>query len=120
VNVYLASSCAATGKPNMKAGSGTYWGPNSPRNKCSSVPGAQTSGRAALFAVTLALMSAPLDRTLVIYTTSQFVIRTFCYWVGRNYTEGWPCKNADIIRVTAELIRSRHAGVVFRYTESPS
>ncbi|KAJ7167374.1 hypothetical protein C8R43DRAFT_1161026, partial [Mycena crocata] len=119
-HVYTASSCVAAEKPNVKAGCGVYWGPNSRWNKGSSVPGRQTDGRAALFAVTLALLSAQEDRTLVIYCTSQFVIRTFCYWVGSNYTQGWPCKNADIIRVTAELIRRRSASVIFRYVDSAS
>ncbi|KAJ6630569.1 ribonuclease H-like domain-containing protein, partial [Mycena sp. CBHHK59/15] len=118
VHVYVASSCVAAGKPNVRAGSGVYWGPNSSLNRCSSVPAKQTDGRAALFAVTLALLVAPKDRTLIIYSSSQFVIRTFCYWTGTNYTEGWPCKNADIIKATAELIRDRPAGVIFRYVAS--
>ncbi|KAK7042220.1 ribonuclease H1 [Favolaschia claudopus] len=115
-HVYIASSCVCAGKPNVKAGSGVYWGPNNPRNTMSSVPGKQSDARAALFAVTLALLSAAPDQTLVIYTPSLFVIRTFCYWTGTNYTEGWPCENADIIKVTAELLRSRSAGVIFRAT----
>ncbi|KAJ7436896.1 hypothetical protein B0H11DRAFT_1754228, partial [Mycena galericulata] len=119
LHVYVASSCVAAGKPNVRAGSGVFWGPNSRWNKCASIPGKQSDGRAALFAVTLAVLSAPVDRTLVIYSSSQFVIRTFCYWTGTNYTEGWPCKNADIVKVTAELLRKRPAGVIFRYVDSP-
>ncbi|KAJ7876023.1 hypothetical protein B0H13DRAFT_1579530, partial [Mycena leptocephala] len=115
LHVYVASSCVSSGKPNVKAGSGAYWGPNSKWNKSSSVPGGQTDARAALFAITLALLSAPSDRTLVIYSSSQFAIRSFCYSVGTNYTQGWPCKNADIIKTTAELMRNRPAGVIFRY-----
>ncbi|KAJ7770190.1 hypothetical protein DFH07DRAFT_735521 [Mycena maculata] len=120
LHVYVASSCVTAGKPNIRAGSGVYWGPNSRWNKSSSVLGKQSDGRAGLFAVTLALLSAPMDRTLVIFSSSQFVIRTFCYWAGSNYTEGWPCKNADIIKVTAELMRKRPAGVIFRYSPSPA
>ncbi|KAJ7168126.1 hypothetical protein C8R43DRAFT_876833, partial [Mycena crocata] len=118
LHVYVASSCVSAGKPNARAGSGVYRGPNSRWNRGSSVPGRQTDGRAALFAVMLAVETAPEDRTLVIYCTSQFVIRTFCYWVGSNYTQGWPCENADIIKRTAELIRKRPAGVIFRYADS--
>ncbi|KAJ7452725.1 hypothetical protein B0H11DRAFT_1741637, partial [Mycena galericulata] len=118
LHVYVASSCVAAGKANVRAGSGVFWGPNSRWNKCASIPGRQSDGRAALFAVTLAVLSAPVDRTLVIYSSSQFVIRTFCYWTGTNYTEGWPCKNADIVKVTAELLRNRPAGVIFRYVGS--
>ncbi|KAF7359946.1 Ribonuclease H1 [Mycena venus] len=119
IYVYAASSCVAEGKPNVRAGSGVYWGPNNRSNRWSSVPGKQTDGRAALFAVTLAVLAAPRDRSLILYTSSKFVIRTFCYWTGKNYTEGWPCQNADIIKVTAELIRERSAGVEFRYAASP-
>ncbi|KAJ7647986.1 hypothetical protein FB45DRAFT_733256, partial [Roridomyces roridus] len=106
--------CQCTGKVNARAGCGIYWGPNHRNNKGSSTPGGQTEARAALYAVTLALLMAPEDRTLVIYTPSLAVIRTFCYWTGSYYTEGWPCKNADIIKATAELIRNRSAGVIFR------
>ncbi|KAJ7034594.1 hypothetical protein C8F04DRAFT_886479, partial [Mycena alexandri] len=115
LQVYVASSCVAAGKPNVKAGCGVYWGPNSGSNNSTSCPGRQTDTRAALFAVTLALLSAPSDRTLVIYSSSQLVIRTFCYWAGSNYTQGWPCQDADIIKSTAEIMRNRPAGVVFRY-----
>ncbi|KAJ6617406.1 hypothetical protein B0H10DRAFT_1797504, partial [Mycena sp. CBHHK59/15] len=115
LTAYIASSCVSAGKPNARAGCGVYWGPESRWNRATLVPGVQTDARAALFAVTEALQSAPEDRTLTIYSTSQFVIRSFAYWVGPYYTQGWPCKNADLVKVTAELIRGRSAAVEFRY-----
>ncbi|KAJ7055697.1 hypothetical protein C8F01DRAFT_967744, partial [Mycena amicta] len=102
--LYTASACVGTGD-QAKAACSVYGGPS--RHKTSAVPGKQTSTRAALFAIALALENCPGDRPLVVYTSSEFAIRTFAYWVGPNYTQGWPCKNADIIRATAELIRNR-------------
>ncbi|KAJ7106408.1 hypothetical protein C8R43DRAFT_823344, partial [Mycena crocata] len=115
ITLYLASSYAPKATPRPRAAAAVYGGENSRMNRSASVPGAQTDARAALFAVTLAVLAAPKDRTLRISTASQYVVRSFCYWAGTNATRGWPCKNADIIRVTAELLRARPAGVTFYY-----
>ncbi|KAJ7925163.1 hypothetical protein B0H13DRAFT_1600624, partial [Mycena leptocephala] len=103
-SVYLASSYNPKHK---QAASAIYWGENSRMNKSSLVPGSQSDARAALYAVTLAILTAPQDRALSITTVSENAIRAFCYWAGANATRGWPGQNSDILRVTAELLRAR-------------
>ncbi|KAJ7082193.1 hypothetical protein B0H15DRAFT_737197, partial [Mycena belliarum] len=113
--IYVASSCKKGGSDDARAGCGIYWGDKSKRNVGASVPGAQSDARAALYAVVLALLNAPESRTLVITSGSQYAIRSFCYWAAGNATRGWPCTNADIIRVGSECLRARPAGVTFNW-----
>ncbi|KAJ7187851.1 hypothetical protein C8R46DRAFT_844280, partial [Mycena filopes] len=101
------------GKPDARGGCGVYWGENSAGNASSAVPGEQTDARAALYAVILAITRAPRERTLTIYSGSQYAIRSFCYLAAGNATRGWPCKHADLIRAGAELLRARPAVVIF-------
>ncbi|KAJ7056044.1 hypothetical protein C8F01DRAFT_993555, partial [Mycena amicta] len=114
LHIYAASTCVGKGD-RAKAACSIYGGPGT--GDTSAVPGKQTSTRAALFAITLAIDKSPSNRPLVLYTSSEFAIRTFAYWVGPNYTQGWPCKSADLIRTTAELIRNRAARVEFRFVD---
>ncbi|KAJ7856100.1 hypothetical protein B0H14DRAFT_2352911, partial [Mycena olivaceomarginata] len=113
ISVYLATSCVRGGKPSARAGCGLFWGEKSAGNVAGAIPGVQSDARASLYAVTLAIISAPKQRTLTVYTVSQYAIRSFCYWAGGNATRGWPCKHADIIRVGAEYLRARSAVVSF-------
>ncbi|KAJ7147961.1 hypothetical protein C8R46DRAFT_837803, partial [Mycena filopes] len=101
------------GRPDARAGGAVYWGEGSDGNIALAVPGLQSEGRAVLYAMVSAIIAAPSQRTLTIYTTSQYAIRSFCYWAGGNATRGWPCKNADIIRSGAEWLRARAAAVTF-------
>ncbi|KAJ7710537.1 hypothetical protein B0H17DRAFT_914638, partial [Mycena rosella] len=117
LSVYTASSCAKAGRADAKAGCGVYWGESNHRNKGAPVPGGQSDARAALYAITLAILTAPTYRTLTVYSPSQYAIRSFCYWVGENATRGWPCKHADIIRVGAEYLRARRAAVSFCWVD---
>lgn len=98
VVVYTDGSCHNNGSSFAKAGAGVWWGENSPRNRAERVPGAQTNTRGELLAVLLAIQDADPRRKLVIYSDSEGVIRTYCYWVENFADQGWRCANADLIR----------------------
>ncbi|KAJ7742341.1 hypothetical protein DFH07DRAFT_722120, partial [Mycena maculata] len=70
------------------------WGGNSPRNTAYILEGAQAEATASLFAVLVAVIDSRQDRTLIIYASSQYPIRSFCYWARDNTTLGWPCTHA--------------------------
>ncbi|KAF7337608.1 RNA-directed DNA polymerase from mobile element jockey [Mycena sanguinolenta] len=56
-----------------------------------------------------ATILAPRDSSLTIYTSSQYAIRTYCYWAGEYAMAGWPCVHADVLQVAANVIRARTA-----------
>ncbi|KAJ7141911.1 hypothetical protein C8R43DRAFT_825537, partial [Mycena crocata] len=87
----------------------------SPNNIGSAVPGAQSDARAALYAIALAIITAPKYKTLIINSGSQHAVRSYCYWASGNATRGWGCKDADIIRAGAEHLRARSGAVTFRW-----
>ncbi|KAJ7666023.1 hypothetical protein DFH06DRAFT_984771 [Mycena polygramma] len=111
VSVYCASSASSkTGHTSFAL----YWGNNSPRNCAYRLEGKQSDARAALFAVLRAVMDSKGHRTLVIFTSSQFAIRSFCYWAGTNANLGWSCSHSDVLKCTTDRIRERDAPVEFR------
>ncbi|KAJ6587452.1 hypothetical protein DFH09DRAFT_853106, partial [Mycena vulgaris] len=73
-----------------------------------------TDARASLFAVLKAVIEAPRAQSLIIFTSSQYAIRFFCYWAGENSTLGWPCSHGDVLQIVAEQIRERTAPLEFR------
>ncbi|KAJ6618134.1 hypothetical protein B0H10DRAFT_1649113, partial [Mycena sp. CBHHK59/15] len=75
IKVTVHGSCRNGGKISAAAGAASYWGPNACLNSSGRVRGAQTSPRAELLSVILALKSAPLYKSLEISTRSEYVIR---------------------------------------------
>ncbi|KAJ7680743.1 hypothetical protein DFH06DRAFT_972944, partial [Mycena polygramma] len=111
ISVYCASSASSkTGHTSFAL----YWGQDSPRNCAYRLEGKQSDARASLFAVLKAVMESKGHRTLVIFTSSQFAIRSFCYWAGTNANLGWSCAHSDVLKCATDMIREREAPVEFR------
>lgn len=117
LSVYVSSSCSNAAQGDPIATFGVSWGRNNARNAGFHVDGAQTNTRAALTAILHVVRSADSTRPLCIYTTSKFVIRSFCYWAGDNHEKGWACAHGDVIKEAAELMFCRPAPVEFRFVE---
>ncbi|KAJ7197059.1 hypothetical protein C8J57DRAFT_1106099 [Mycena rebaudengoi] len=115
ISVYLASSSRVKGPSAARAAFALYWGRNNRRNSAFRFEGVQVEARASLFAVMAAVDEAPRDQSLIIYTPSQYAIRSFCYWAGDNETLGWPCAHADILQAIVSKISLRSAPLEFRW-----
>jgi ribonuclease HI len=118
ISVHIATS--AKGKGVADAAFALYWGANSKRNLARRFDGPQTQARASLFAVLKAVLDSPPDKALAIFTSSEYVIRSFCYWAGDNAIRGWVCTHADVLKETAALIFKRVAPIEFRCVPSAS
>ncbi|KAJ6490147.1 hypothetical protein DFH09DRAFT_374917 [Mycena vulgaris] len=81
--VYVAASGKDSGKQYDKAGFGVYWGVANARN-ASYRMGEGSESRADLMAILYAILAVPEDRSSVIYSSSQYVIRSYCYWEGSS------------------------------------
>ncbi|KAJ7206243.1 hypothetical protein GGX14DRAFT_306566, partial [Mycena pura] len=110
LSVYLGSSSTKS-----NAAFALYWGPGNKWNRGRKFDGSQTEARSVLFAVLDAVLRCASDRTLIIHTSSEYAIRSFCYWAGDNATRGWCCLHADILRETAARIYRRRAPMEFRW-----
>ncbi|KAJ6583250.1 hypothetical protein B0H10DRAFT_1765527, partial [Mycena sp. CBHHK59/15] len=67
-------------------------------NKSARVYGNQTSPRAELLAVILALQSAPTFKSIIIATRSEYAIRSATYYAAKNEACGWRCPNGDLLK----------------------
>lgn len=114
ISVFIASSAEGKGSSTGCAAFSLYWGASSSRNMGYRFEGSQTSSRAALFAVLMAVTESATYRSLTIYTTSEYVIRSFCYWAGDNATRGWSCTHADVLKEATARISQRAAPIEFR------
>ncbi|KAJ7115084.1 hypothetical protein C8R43DRAFT_826515, partial [Mycena crocata] len=114
VSVYIGSSTSRKGTASSAAFS-LFWGVNSSRNSVSTFVGTQTEARCSLLAVLRAVIDSPKDNTLIIFTSSQYAIRSFCYWATDNATMGWPCAHADVLMEATTRIQCRPAPVEFRW-----
>ncbi|KAJ7613346.1 hypothetical protein DFH06DRAFT_911034, partial [Mycena polygramma] len=112
ITVWLGS-CA---KPKTGAAFSLFWGEGCRWNKALKFEGPQTEARSALFAVLQAVTESARDRSLIISTSSEYAIRSICYWAGTNAASGWPCAHSDVLKETAARIKSRWAPVEFRWT----
>lgn len=109
VAVYIAVSQAGD-----ISGMGLYWGEG-----CHvSFRMRATVNGAALAAVAAVLLRSKPHRPLILYTSSEYAIRTYCFWAGKHALQGWPCEHADILKVATALLRNRAAGTVFRVPDS--
>ncbi|KAJ7159832.1 ribonuclease H-like domain-containing protein, partial [Mycena crocata] len=114
VTVYTDGSCFNNGRVNARAGAGIFWGENSPKNQALRVPGPdQSNNRGEVYAVLKAVLQADPERTLNVYTDSEYVIRHVCYWAGSNADLGWTCANGDMLRDLVMLLAARHAPTRF-------
>ncbi|KAJ6630225.1 hypothetical protein B0H10DRAFT_1768087, partial [Mycena sp. CBHHK59/15] len=92
-----------------------YWGEGCCSNSAYTFEDKQTEARGSLAAILKAVMEAPHARTLIIYTSSQYAICPFCYWVGTNSTLGWPCTHSDVLSLATDWIQRHSAPVEFRW-----
>ncbi|KAF8200025.1 hypothetical protein K438DRAFT_676580 [Mycena galopus ATCC 62051] len=106
--VYIGSSTK-----NRASAFAVWRGPESKANKAYMVDGVSTDGLAGILAVLCAVQDCSRDKSLVIYTTSQYIIRSFCYWAGKNETMGWTCANGDTLSDAVALIAHRLAPLDF-------
>ncbi|KAJ7031289.1 hypothetical protein C8F04DRAFT_898122, partial [Mycena alexandri] len=114
VSVYIASTSRGQGS-NCVAVFALYWGPNNGRNVVCKAEGNASDSRATLFGILMALMRSTDDKTLTIFSSSQYAIRSFCYWAADNANRGWSCNHSDVLQATVQRIAHRAAPVVFRY-----
>ena len=115
LEVYTDGSCHGNGTPNARAGSGVFWGHDSPKNQAVRVPGKQTNNRSEIFAILTALLAvrAQGDPALKICTDSVYAIKSLVDWAPTSAEKAWKIENGDIIRDTIMLIKLRHGPVTF-------
>ncbi|KAJ6481962.1 hypothetical protein C8R45DRAFT_1151220 [Mycena sanguinolenta] len=114
----LLATYIATSSRQKRAAFAVWRGVGAKANKAFLVHGEASDGMAAILAVLCAVCECPTGRSLVIYTSSQYVIRSFCYWAGENETRGWSCANGDALRDTVEWIAHRRVLIEFRWVKS--
>ncbi|KAJ7150824.1 hypothetical protein C8R43DRAFT_866952, partial [Mycena crocata] len=112
VSAYIGCSSNSKGGTARCAFS-LYWGNNSRKNSAYSFEGKQSEARGSLFAILQAVINSPQSQTLIIYTSSQYAIRSLCYWAADNEMMGWPCAHGDVLDCTVNRIRARTAPVEF-------
>ncbi|KAJ7328041.1 hypothetical protein DFH08DRAFT_709880, partial [Mycena albidolilacea] len=115
IKVVVHGTCLNAGKITAAAAAAAYWGPDARLNTSARLTGQQTSPRAELLAVILALQKAPTFKSLEIYTRSQYAIRSAVYYAANNDACGWRNTNGDLSKVIISLIKGRTAPVHFRH-----
>ncbi|KAK7017640.1 hypothetical protein R3P38DRAFT_3559743 [Favolaschia claudopus] len=119
VAIYIGAS-AAKGRAAFAVwrGVGSKW------NCAYMVEGNCTEAKASILAMLCAAREHPPNKSFVVYTSSQYLIRSLCYWAGNNEAEGWCCANGDVLRDTVAWIARRTAPIDFRWvaasTNNPS
>ncbi|KAJ3846250.1 hypothetical protein EV368DRAFT_53056, partial [Lentinula lateritia] len=108
---YLAASCSCCRNGAMQAALSSYWGVNDIHNACYHISATPkpTANRAILCATILALQAAAQrpEKHLLLYTSSEYLIRSFCFWAADNAEHAWDCAHSDVIKVAVSLLRSR-------------
>ncbi|KAJ7024679.1 hypothetical protein C8F04DRAFT_968656, partial [Mycena alexandri] len=115
VKVTIHGVCINAGKNSASAAAATYWGPEARLNSGRRVHGSQTSARAELLAVILALEKCPAFKSMEISTRSEYAIRSVVYYAAHNEACGWRCANGDLLKILIGLIKSRTAPVHFSH-----
>ena len=113
LHVYTDGS-AAKWRGQWRAGCGVWFDDDSPFNISTNPRGRQTSNRAELTAVILALRRAmawpTLYRMLTIFSDSKYVVDGVNIYLDRWETDGWtrsgaPLKNADLWKLLYKTLR---------------
>ncbi|KAJ7665059.1 ribonuclease H-like domain-containing protein, partial [Mycena polygramma] len=118
IQVYTDGSCFDNGSPTARAGAGAYFGPGSELNHSLRVSGDQTNNRGELLAILYALYSVPPEKSISIYSDSEYSIRSIVYWAPDRADKGWKCANADILQDIVSWIRYRSAPVQFHHVKA--
>lgn len=120
VKVYTDGSCLKNGNAGARAGAGTYGGPRSTLNASIRVSGEQTNNRGELLAILYTLSTVRPDRSLDIYSDSEYAIRSIVYWAPERAQLGWKCVNADLLQDIVSWIKYRSAPVQFNHVKAHS
>ncbi|KAJ7856019.1 hypothetical protein B0H13DRAFT_1551308, partial [Mycena leptocephala] len=107
-----------TSTHNGRAAFSLWRGVDSPRSCSYVLDGKATEPRACVMAVLCAARDCPQNKSLVIYTCSEYVIRSFCYWAGNNETRGWSCANGEEFCDAVGWIARRRAPINFRWVSA--
>ncbi|EJD47163.1 ribonuclease H-like protein, partial [Auricularia subglabra TFB-10046 SS5] len=108
VRVWTDGSATDARTPAARAGAGVYWGMGASRNSGERISGEQTSDRAELAAVTIALSRADPDRNLHIYTDSTYAAGMLGRWAAKHAATGWRgCANADLLETAVSMLAAR-------------
>lgn len=113
LKIVVHGACQRAGKHTATAGSGIYFGINSPKNYSLRVWANQTNVHADLAALLWAIKSSPLRMTLEISTRSEYAIRSVVYYAAKNENCGWKCPNGDIPKLIFQWIKVRVAPIHF-------
>ncbi|KAF9061250.1 hypothetical protein BDP27DRAFT_1429190 [Rhodocollybia butyracea] len=116
--VSLAAASHLHVSSERQAAFAVYWGENSIWNNVAIIPQMPppTTNRAIICALISALQMAEQcpQRHLDIYTSSEFLIRSFCYWAAEHEQHAYDCAHSDLIKVAVSFLRNRAAPVQFR------
>jgi len=116
IEVYSDGNCLNNGKPGAVAGSGVYLQRNGkPETWSARTPGAQTNGRAELFALALALLATINDDKIVVRPDAQYIVNgvTDPTWLAEWKVNGWrrsnkePVKNQDLWKLVDAMLMER-------------
>ncbi|KAH7874251.1 uncharacterized protein C8R40DRAFT_1047873, partial [Lentinula edodes] len=111
LTVYLAASCSRCRDGATQAALSSYWGVNNSHNACYHISATPkpTANRAILCATILALQAAAQrpEKHLLLYTSSEYLIHSFCFWAADNAEHAWDCAHSDVIKLAVSLLRSR-------------
>lgn len=123
VHVYTNGSCKANGKQDAAAGIGVYFGENHQLNVSEPIEGRQTSINSEIQAATRAITDAQRYgvKQLNIFTDSQFLIKSFRYWMERWKTNNWkridglPVVNMEELKPLDKLIETGNMKIQWSY-----
>ncbi|KAJ7918047.1 hypothetical protein B0H13DRAFT_1607948, partial [Mycena leptocephala] len=104
-----------TSAQNGRAAFAVWRGIDNKKNRSYVIEGGASEGKASILAILCAARNCPTNKSLIVHTSSQYAIRSLCFWVGDNETRGWTCANGDTLRDTVEWIASRQAPINFRW-----
>ncbi|KAJ7127447.1 hypothetical protein C8R43DRAFT_1074895, partial [Mycena crocata] len=103
-----------------RASFAVWWGDGNKKNGGHIVDGKSSNARACILAVLCAARDSPPEKNLIIYTSSEYIIRSFCFWAGDNETQGWSCANGKDISIAVEWLARRRAPTEFRWIPAAS
>ncbi|KAJ7291089.1 hypothetical protein C8J57DRAFT_949105, partial [Mycena rebaudengoi] len=110
VAVYIGTS-----SKSGRAAFALWWGEGSACNCAYVLADGDSDAKACLMAVLTAAQTCLTERRLIIHTSSQYVIRSLCYWAGNSATCGWTCMNGSELDYATAWIAQRAAPTEFRW-----
>uniref|UniRef100_A0AC34QY55 RNase H type-1 domain-containing protein n=1 Tax=Panagrolaimus sp. JU765 TaxID=591449 RepID=A0AC34QY55_9BILA len=124
--VYTDGACYNNNKNKSRlAGYGIYWDENSDLNLSGPLPNPPaTNNRAELFAVNVAIKQAIKEgiHDLKIRTDSEFVVKTFKYWIYKWKKNDWKRSNQQEVKnkeLIEEIDVARNSGINVAFEHIP-